>query len=95
MGSRVDQTWTEKEDAGRQKVPGTNCQKKEQKVPDTNGGTYWLLAARNARGVKVVMRNHYLRDDTPINSRRPGKGQCVTKWGRPVRPHWIGWLAGA
>ena len=58
-------------------------------VADSYYCTYWLLAACNARGVKVVMRNHHLRDDTPINSQRLGKGQCVTTWGRPARPQWM------
>jgi len=27
----------------------------------------WLLAACRARGVQVVMRNHHLRDDSPVS----------------------------
>ncbi len=58
-------------------------------VADSYYCTYWLLAACRARGISVVMRNHHLRDDAPIGSRRLVKGQCVATWRRPNRPEWM------
>ena len=58
-------------------------------VADSYYCTYWLLAACRARGIHVVMRNHYLRDDAPVDARRLVKGQCVATWKRPDRPAWM------
>ena len=58
-------------------------------VADSYYCTYWLLAECRRRGVPVVMRNHHLRDDSPSDSRRLVKGQCVATWVRPPRPEWM------
>ena len=58
-------------------------------VADSYYCTYWLLAACRARGIHVVMRNHHLRDNAPIDSRRLVKGECVATWRRPQRPTWM------
>ena len=58
-------------------------------VADSYYCTYWLLAACQARGVPVVMRNHHLRDDMPAAARRLVKGQCIATWVRPQRPEWM------
>jgi len=58
-------------------------------VADSYYCTYWLLAACLARGVHVVMRNHHLRDDAPVDARRLVKGQCLAVWTRPQRPAWM------
>ena len=58
-------------------------------VADSYYCTYWLLADCLARGVHVVMRNHHLRDDAPIDAQRLTKDQCVAVWTRPPRPAWM------
>lgn len=58
-------------------------------VADSYYCTYWLIAACRMRGVELVMRNHHLRDEAPIGSRRLAKGQCVATWRRPQRPGWM------
>ena len=35
--------------------------------------TYWLIAACQARGVNIVMKNHHKRDDDPVGANRINK----------------------
>lgn len=58
-------------------------------VADSYYCSYWLLADCLARGVHVVMRNHHLRDDAPVDARRLVKGECIATWVRPPRPDWM------
>ena len=58
-------------------------------VADSYYCTYWLLAECRRRGVHVVMRNHHLREDAPLDARRLVKGQCIATWNRPQRPEWM------
>jgi hypothetical protein len=58
-------------------------------VADSYYCTYWLLAECRRRGIQVVMRNHHMRDDSPVDARRLVKGQCLATWSRPQRPDWM------
>lgn len=51
--------------------------------------TYWIVAACQARGVKIVMKNHHRRDDHPPEARRLCQGQRLVTWQRPERPVWM------
>ncbi len=51
--------------------------------------TYWIVAACQARGVKIVMKNHHKRDDHPAEARRLCQGQRLVTWKRPDRPGWM------
>lgn len=58
-------------------------------VADSLYCTYWLVAACQARGVRIVMKNHHKRDDHPQDARRLDKGQRLVTWHRPPRPTWM------
>jgi hypothetical protein len=58
-------------------------------VADSLYCTYWLVAACQARGVQIVMKNHHKRDDHPRSARRLGKGQRLVTWHRPKCPKWM------
>jgi len=58
-------------------------------VADSFYCTYWLVGACQARGVKVVMKNHHKRDDHPEGARRISKRQRLVVWQRPCRPEWM------
>jgi hypothetical protein len=58
-------------------------------VADCYHCTYWLLAMCNARDVKIVMKNHHLRDDHPSGAIRICKGQRKVTWELPKRPTWM------
>jgi len=51
--------------------------------------TYWIVAACQARGAKIVMKNHHKRDDHPADARRLCNGQRLVVWQRPDRPNWM------
>jgi len=51
--------------------------------------TYWIVAVCRALGVKIVMKNHHLREDHPAGARRLCKGQRLVTWERPPRPDWM------
>jgi len=58
-------------------------------VADSYLCTYWVVAACQARGVQIVMKNHHKRDDHPVDARRLCKGQRIVTWQRPDRPDWM------
>jgi hypothetical protein len=58
-------------------------------VADSFYCSYWLLAACQAKGVKVVMKNHDKRDDYPAGARRIDKHQRITVWHKPQCPDWM------
>jgi len=58
-------------------------------VADSYHCTYWLVAMCMKIGVDVVMKNHHLRDDNPIGSRRLSETERLTQWDRPERPSWM------
>jgi len=60
-------------------------------VADSYYCTYWLLAECRHRGVKVVMRNHHLREDAPADARRLVKGECTLL---DHKQYPAAWLAG-
>ena len=47
--------------------------------------TYWLIAACQARGVNIVMKNHHKRDDDPIGAQRINKHQRRVTWLKPQK----------
>jgi hypothetical protein len=51
--------------------------------------TYWIVAACQARGVKIVMKNHHKRNDHPADARPLCKGQRLVTWQRPDCPDWM------
>ena len=51
--------------------------------------TYWLIAACQARGVSIVMKNHHKRDDDPVGANRINKHERTIVWLKPQRPNWI------
>jgi len=51
--------------------------------------TYWLIAACRQRGVHIVMKNHYQREDNPANSIRLREGERLVTWTLPARPSWM------
>ena len=51
--------------------------------------TYWLIAACQARGVNIVMKNHHKRDDDPVGANRINKHERTIVWLRPQRPDWM------
>ena len=58
-------------------------------VADSYYCTYWLVAACQARGVQVVMKNHHKRDDHPTGARRLNRHERIVVWDRPQRPEWM------
>jgi hypothetical protein len=52
--------------------------------------TYWIVAACQTRGAKIVMKNHHKRDDHPADARRLCQGQRLVIWLRPDCPDWMG-----
>jgi hypothetical protein len=58
-------------------------------VADSYYCTYWLVAMCEARGVKVVMKNHHKREDHPAGAQRICKGQRKVTWQLPARPSWM------
>jgi hypothetical protein len=59
-------------------------------VADSYYCTYWLLAMCNERGVKVVMKNHHKREDSPLGARKISDTERVETLLRPARPAWMG-----
>lgn len=51
--------------------------------------TYWLVAACQARGVSIVMKNHHKREDDPIGATRINKHERTVAWLRPKCPDWM------
>lgn len=51
--------------------------------------TYWLVAACLSKGVRIVMKNHHKRDDTPAGAKRLNKRERITVWSKPDRPKWM------
>ena len=51
--------------------------------------TYWLIAACQAKGVNIVMKNHHKRDDDPIGANRINKHERTVAWLKPQRPGWM------
>jgi hypothetical protein len=51
--------------------------------------TYWLIAACQARGVNIVMKNHHRRDHDPVGSTRINKHERTIAWLKPQRPDWM------
>jgi hypothetical protein len=58
-------------------------------VADSYLCTYWIVAACQLRGVKIVMKNHHKRDDDPLGAKRFNKTERLATWLRPVRPDWM------
>ena len=59
-------------------------------VADSYYCTYWLMSACRARGVKIVMKNHHLRDNHPQDARRLSKNERLVTWTRPLQcPFWM------
>jgi len=58
-------------------------------VADSYYCTYWIVAACQARGVKIVMKNHHKRDDHPVKARRINKHERLVIWNLPERPDWM------
>jgi len=58
-------------------------------VADCYHCNYWLVAACRQRGVKIVMKNHAMRDDHPASAVRLGKGERLVTWTLPARPEWM------
>ncbi len=58
-------------------------------IADSYFCSYWLVAACQARGVAVVMKNHHRRDDHPVGARRLNKHERLVVWERPYRPEWM------
>jgi hypothetical protein len=58
-------------------------------VADSYYCTYWLVAACQARGVGVVMKNHHKRDDHPADARRLNQRERLVVWKLPARPAWM------
>ena len=58
-------------------------------VADSYYCTYWLVAACQARGVQIVMKNHHKRDDHPADARRINKHERLVTWQRPDCPDWM------
>jgi hypothetical protein len=55
--------------------------------------TYWLVAACQNKGVKIVMKNHDKRPDDPLGAQRINKHERTNVWLRPQRPNWMSQLA--
>ena len=51
--------------------------------------SYWLIAACQAKGVNIVMKNHHKRDDDPIGAQRINKHERTIVWLRPQRASWM------
>jgi len=51
--------------------------------------TYWLVAACQDKGVHIVMKNHYRRDDDPIGAQRINQHERTIVWLKPQRPGWM------
>ena len=58
-------------------------------VADRAYGSYWLLAALQARGVDVAFRLHPSRHYDFGTGERRGDDDRVVTWARPARPTWM------
>lgn len=63
-----------------------NLQSGDVLVADSYYCSYWIIAACQARGVKIVMKNHHKRDDHPVGARRINQRERLVTWDRPQRP---------
>jgi hypothetical protein len=58
-------------------------------VADCYYCSYALIAACQAKGVNVVMKNHHKRDDDPVGAKRINQHERTVIWPRPQRIDWM------